>query len=132
MPLVENLARKFATSQQASGVMAITDMIQEGHVNLIKAVDRIDWDRINTSEDPEKTSTRIAFLTTFVGGLLLYSSYSASLTSFLAIVQVAYPFVDLHSLDYQSDFKIGSVGGTVMDNYFAVSSGLLNFMYQSS
>ena len=55
MPLVENLARKFATSQQASGVMAITDMIQEGHVNLIKAVDRIDWDRINTSEDPEKT-----------------------------------------------------------------------------
>ena len=55
MPLVENLARKFATSQQASGVMAITDMIQEGHVNLIKAVDRIDWGRINESEDPEKT-----------------------------------------------------------------------------
>jgi len=55
MPLVENLARKFATSQQASGVMAITDMIQEGHLNLIKAVDRIDWDKINESEDPEKT-----------------------------------------------------------------------------
>ena len=55
MPLVENLARKFATSQQASGVMAITDMIQEGHINLIKAVDRIDWDRINESEDQEKT-----------------------------------------------------------------------------
>ena len=34
MPLVENIARKFATSQQASGVMAITDMIQEGHINL--------------------------------------------------------------------------------------------------
>jgi len=55
MPLTENLARKFATSQQASGVMAITDMIQEGHLNLIKAVDRIDWDRINESEDAEKT-----------------------------------------------------------------------------
>jgi RNA polymerase sigma factor (sigma-70 family) len=55
MPLVENLARKFATSQQASGVMAITDMIQEGHVNLIKAVDRIDWERISASEDQEKT-----------------------------------------------------------------------------
>jgi RNA polymerase sigma factor (sigma-70 family) len=55
MPLVENLARKFATSQQASGVMAITDMIQEGHLNLIKAVDRIDWDKINESEDSEKT-----------------------------------------------------------------------------
>jgi RNA polymerase sigma factor (sigma-70 family) len=55
MPLVENLARKFATSQQASGVMAITDMIQEGHINLIKAVDRIDWAIMNESEDQEKT-----------------------------------------------------------------------------
>ena len=55
MPLVENVARKFATSQQASGVMAITDMIQEGHLNLIKAVDRIDWNKINESEDQEKT-----------------------------------------------------------------------------
>jgi RNA polymerase sigma factor (sigma-70 family) len=55
MPLVENVARKFATSQQASGVMAITDMIQEGHVSLVKAVDRIDWAKINESEDKEKT-----------------------------------------------------------------------------
>ena len=55
MPLVENVARKFATSQQASGVMAITDMIQEGHLNLIKAVDRIDWEKIDESEDKEKT-----------------------------------------------------------------------------
>ena len=55
MPLVENVARKFATSQQASGVMAITDMIQEGSLNLIKAVDRIDWETIKASEDKEKT-----------------------------------------------------------------------------
>ena len=55
LPLVENLARKFATSQQASGVMAITDLIQEGSINLIKAVDRIDWQKINDSDDKEKT-----------------------------------------------------------------------------
>jgi len=55
LPLVENLARKFATSQQASGVMAITDLIQEGSLNLIKAIDRIDWSTIQESEDPEKT-----------------------------------------------------------------------------
>ena len=55
LPLVENLARKFATSQQASGVMAITDLIQEGALNLIKAVDRIDWQTIESSEDKEKT-----------------------------------------------------------------------------
>jgi len=55
LPLVENIARRFATSQQASGVMAITDMIQEGHLNLIKAVDRIFWEKIEQSEDKEKT-----------------------------------------------------------------------------
>ena len=55
MPLVENIARKFATSQQASGVMSIMDLIQEGNLNLIKAVDRIDWETIEKSEDQEKT-----------------------------------------------------------------------------
>ena len=55
LPLVENLARKFATSQQASGVMAITDLIQEGSLNLCKAVDRVDWATIEQSEDKEKT-----------------------------------------------------------------------------
>ena len=35
--------------------MAITDLIQEGSINLIKAVDRIDWETIRISEDKEKT-----------------------------------------------------------------------------
>ena len=55
MPLVENIARKFATSQQASGCMSILDLIQEGNLNLKKAVDRIDWEKIEESEDQEKT-----------------------------------------------------------------------------
>ena len=55
MPLVENISRKFATSQEASGVMSIMDIIQEGHVNLIKAVDKIDWEKVTASEDVEQT-----------------------------------------------------------------------------
>jgi RNA polymerase sigma factor (sigma-70 family) len=55
LPLVENIARKFATSQQASGVMSILDLIQEGSLNLKKAVDRIDWEKISESDDKEKT-----------------------------------------------------------------------------
>ena len=54
MPLVENLARKFSTAQQASGVMDITDLIQEGHVGLVKAVDKIVWETILEAEDQEK------------------------------------------------------------------------------
>lgn len=54
MPLVENLARKFSTSEQASGVMTIVDMIQEGSLGLIKSVDKIVWNTIYEAEDPEK------------------------------------------------------------------------------
>ena len=54
LPLVENLARKFPTSQQATGVMDITDLIQEGSIGLVAAVDNIDWDIIKASDDQEK------------------------------------------------------------------------------
>ena len=54
LPLVENLARKFATSQQASGVMSINDIIQEGNAGLTRAVDRIVWETILDAEDQEK------------------------------------------------------------------------------
>jgi len=55
MPLVENLARKFSTSQQASGVMNIMDLIQFGAEALTKAVDKLDWTVLKQSEDLEKT-----------------------------------------------------------------------------
>ena len=55
LPLVENIGRKFATTQQASGVMSINDIIQEGNLNLTKAIRRIDWLRLEESDDQEKT-----------------------------------------------------------------------------
>ena len=55
LPLVENMAHKFATSQQASGILDITDLIQEGSKGLIAAVDKIEMDTITNSIDPEKT-----------------------------------------------------------------------------
>jgi RNA polymerase sigma factor (sigma-70 family) len=55
LPLVENMAHKFATSQQASGILDITDLIQEGSKGLIAAVDKIEMDTITNSVDSEKT-----------------------------------------------------------------------------
>ena len=55
LPLVENIARKFSTSQQASGVMTIMDLIQEGNSGLTKAVDRLDKTILKESADQEKT-----------------------------------------------------------------------------
>ena len=55
LPLVENLGRKFATSQQASGVLSINDIIQIGSEGLTRAVDKLDWNLLEESEDKEKT-----------------------------------------------------------------------------
>jgi RNA polymerase sigma factor (sigma-70 family) len=55
LPLVENISRKFSTSQQASGVMTIMDLIQEGSAGLTFAVDRLDRELLKKSEDQEKT-----------------------------------------------------------------------------
>jgi RNA polymerase sigma factor (sigma-70 family) len=55
LPLVENVCRKFSTTQQASGVLTINDLIQIGSLGLIKAIDRLDWELLKKSEDKEKT-----------------------------------------------------------------------------
>jgi len=55
LPLVENIARKFSTTQQASGVMNIMDMIQSGSVGLVQAIKKLDYEKLRESEDMEKT-----------------------------------------------------------------------------
>jgi RNA polymerase sigma factor (sigma-70 family) len=55
LPLVENIARKFSTSQQASGVMSVMDMIQSGSLGLVHAVRKLDYDKLKESDDMEKT-----------------------------------------------------------------------------
>jgi DNA-directed RNA polymerase specialized sigma subunit len=55
LPLVEAMSRKFSTSQQASGVLSILDLLQIGSMALVKAVDKIDWEMLIDKEDIEKT-----------------------------------------------------------------------------
>ena len=55
LPLVETMGRKFSTSDQASGVLTIMDFIQCGGEALTKAVDRLDWETLEKSDDIEKT-----------------------------------------------------------------------------
>jgi RNA polymerase sigma factor (sigma-70 family) len=53
--LVFNLAHKQSTSQQASGVMSINDLIQEGNLALTAAVSKVDRVLLKSSDDQEKT-----------------------------------------------------------------------------
>jgi len=68
MPLVENIARKFSTTQQASGVLTINDLIQEGAIGLTVAVDRIDWGILDDSDNEERVLK--AFLSKRIRGAI--------------------------------------------------------------
>ena len=54
MPFAIDVARTFSTSDQASGVMSINDIMQEAFLSLTLAVDRIDWTLMNLDDDIEK------------------------------------------------------------------------------
>jgi RNA polymerase sigma factor (sigma-70 family) len=55
LPLVENLARKFSTSDQASGILSILDLIQIGSEALVRAADKLDWTELEPSRDIDQT-----------------------------------------------------------------------------
>lgn len=53
MPLVEHIAKSFPTTETSSGVMNLEDLIQEGAIGLIKAVDRLDVEFAESKDRPE-------------------------------------------------------------------------------
>ena len=54
MPFAIDIARSFSTTDQASGVMSIDDVMQEAFASLTLAVDRIDWTVMNHDDDLER------------------------------------------------------------------------------
>lgn len=55
LPLVITLAHRQSTSDQASGVLSILDLFQEGNAGLCAAVNKLDRAVLSESEDQEKT-----------------------------------------------------------------------------
>jgi len=59
LPLVESMGRKFSTADQASGILNILDLIQEGSAELTKAVDKLDWERLKDEKGNFKSQEEI-------------------------------------------------------------------------
>ena len=71
-------------------------------------------------DEPSRFSSRIIFLIMFFTGVLLVASYSASLTSMLAIKTTVLPFLDRKTL-LASNYKVAIVKGTSMEDNYKVS-----------
>ena len=66
---------------------------------------------IGLDREPQAAHTRIALLTIFSTSLVLFTMYSASLTSFLAVKHLSMPFEDLAGLYSHPNFKLGAPHG---------------------
>lgn len=54
MPFAIDIARSFSVSDQASGVLSINDLMQEAFLGLTLAVNRVDFEIMNSEDDYEK------------------------------------------------------------------------------
>lgn len=68
MPLVEKIAKSFSTSDVASGILSINDLIQCGYIGLVQQITKLDRDILAESDHPEKTLK--SFLTKRIKGTI--------------------------------------------------------------
>ncbi len=73
-----------------------------------------------TPEEPKKTSGRVIFFMVYLTSLILFSAYSAALTSHLAIPVQKHPFTDAETLLYDSRYNILTIRDTIYSDAFKV------------
>ncbi len=75
-----------------------------------------------TPDEPTKGTSRLVFISAFLGGIVLYTAYSAALTSMLAIKTTKLPFLDERSMVDHSSYDILTMKGTLFDAKYEVRS----------
>ena len=75
-----------------------------------------------TSLDPKSTSAKIIFLLCFLLGLLVISSFNATLTSYLAVFKLSLPFLSLEGI-LETEYSIGGLSGATYDGFFLAPEG---------
>ncbi len=70
--------------------------------------------------EPRKCSSRIVFFAAFLAAVVLFASYSACLTSFLAVKRDTFPFSDDESLLTKSDYDIITLKGSLVTDIYNV------------
>ena len=75
---------------------------------------------LGTEYDANRGSTRVAIYSLLFPMVILFSAYSAEMTSILSVFRLTMPFQDLVGMYRDTDYKIGSVENTAWDNFFNV------------
>ncbi len=73
-------------------------------------------------DDPTPISVRIAFITIFLASLVVFASYGAILTSFLAVSKPKLPFHNLEEMFHSTDYQLTTRGGGSIEHFISVKS----------
>ena len=81
-------------------------------------------------KEPKSLSTRIAFLTIFLMSLVLFAMYHAALTSFLAVLKIQMPFVDIYDLYLNTDYQVVTIKETATEQSLKTGSEVAQNIYK--
>jgi hypothetical protein len=71
--------------------------------------------------EPKSLANRIVFLAIYILGLLMIVSYSACLTSILAVRRDEFPFTDSYSMYHKSDYNLLAIHGSTLQHRLQVN-----------
>ena len=76
------------------------------------------WTAQGSWLDPKCISSRIAFLVSFLCGVLVFTAYSAELISFLSVTKATLPFSSMQELLDRKEYSVGTKRGSSMVSFF--------------
>ena len=79
--------------------------------------------------EPKSNSTRIVFATLFLSSLVMFSMYSATLTSFLTVNKTTLPFDSLETLYTMTNYRVLVFEGNVYENELQSGSDIERKIY---
>ncbi len=71
--------------------------------------------------EPKRLAPRMVFQIIFLAGFVIFSAYSACLTSFLALPKEREPFSDPLSLLNETNYRITSLPGSYLEDAYRVN-----------
>jgi hypothetical protein len=81
-----------------------------------------------TPDEPDSMSNKTVFFTMYIIGYLLCASYSACLTSFLAVKDLTLPFNNYHEMHHETNYKVVLIQASAYTSRLLVNTWYTHIM----
>ncbi|XP_064109665.1 probable glutamate receptor [Macrobrachium nipponense] len=106
------------TGDERGGNSKTKTLVEDGKIELESNLVQCKRDSIGWPYTPDITGLRIVFWTAYVFGVMVLTSYSAKLVSFLAVTGNGLLFDSLEDLRALGNYRLGILKGSVLEDFF--------------